>query len=138
MYGISYILGHIERICKVEAINDCPFLQDFEIIVLEISRNLFLHSSTVRIKQKECTIVVEVLYRKGHHDLEKFWMECVPGGNLRRWIGQPRNWKTIWIFGNDQVDCCTLLHLTLEIELTALTSLRQNSIIKGYSNIYNR
>jgi hypothetical protein len=82
MDGISYILGRIERICKVEAINDCPLLLDFEIVVLEISRYLFLHSCAVRIKQKECAIVVEVLYRKGHHDLEKFRMECVPGGNL--------------------------------------------------------
>ena len=82
MDGISYILGRIERICKVEAINDYPLLLDFEIIVLEISIYLYLHSCIVKIKQKECAIIMEVLYRKGHHDLEKFQMECVLGGNL--------------------------------------------------------
>jgi hypothetical protein len=52
MDGISYILGRIERICKVEAINDCPLLLDFEIVVLEISRYLFLHSCAVRINKR--------------------------------------------------------------------------------------
>jgi hypothetical protein len=47
MDGISYILGLIERIRKVEGVNDYPLLLDFEVVVLEISRYLFLHSYTV-------------------------------------------------------------------------------------------
>jgi hypothetical protein len=66
----------------VEGIDDCPLLLDFEIVVLEVSRYLLLHSYVVWIKQEERAIVVEVLYREGHHDLEKFWMKCIPSGNL--------------------------------------------------------
>jgi hypothetical protein len=72
----------IERICEVEGIDDCPFLLDFEIVVLEVSRYLLLHNYAVWIKQEEGTVVVEVLYREGHHDLEKFWVESIPSGNL--------------------------------------------------------
>jgi hypothetical protein len=78
----------IERICEVEGIDDCPLLLDFEIVVLEVSRYLLLHSYVVWIKQEKRAVVVEVLYREGHHDLEKFWMECVPNGNLRRRVEQ--------------------------------------------------
>jgi hypothetical protein len=81
MDKISFILGLIEKICEVEAINDCLLLLDFEMVVLEISRYLFLHSCAVWIKQKKCAVVMEVLYREGHHDLEKFRVECVPSGN---------------------------------------------------------
>jgi hypothetical protein len=79
---ISYILGLVQRICKVEAINDCPLLLDFEVIVPKILRYLFLHNCAVWIKEKKCAIVVKVLYSEGHHDLEKFWVECVPSGHL--------------------------------------------------------
>jgi hypothetical protein len=56
MDGISYILGLIERIRKVEGVDGCPLLLDFEVVVLEISRYLFLHSYAVWIKQKECAV----------------------------------------------------------------------------------
>ena len=79
---ISYILGLVQRICKVEAIDDCPFLLDFEVIVPKIPRYLFLHNCVVWIKEKECTIIVKVLYNEGHHDLDKFWAECIRSGYL--------------------------------------------------------
>jgi hypothetical protein len=66
----------------VEGIDDCPLLLDFEIVVPEVSRYLLLHSYAIWIKQEERAVVVEVLYCEGHHDLEKFWVECVPSGNL--------------------------------------------------------
>jgi hypothetical protein len=50
MDGISYILGLVERIRKVEGVDDCPLLLDFEVVVLEISRYLFLHSCAIWIK----------------------------------------------------------------------------------------
>jgi hypothetical protein len=116
----------------VEGIDDCPLLLDFEVVVLEVSTYLIFHSYAVWIKQDERTVVVEVLYREGHHDLEKFWMECIPSGNLRRRIRQTWNWKTIWEFGNYQVHYCTFLHNALEIEFTAITSLRQYSTSKCF------
>ena len=79
---LSYILGLIERICKVEGVDDYLFFLDFEVVVLEISRYLFLHSCAIWIKQKECAVIMKVLYCEGHHDIEEFWVECIPSRNL--------------------------------------------------------
>jgi hypothetical protein len=84
----------------VEAVNDCPLLLDFEMVILKISRYLFLHNCAVWIEQKKCVVIVKVLYHEGHHDLEKFRMESIPSGNFRRRVRQTRNMKTIWVFGN--------------------------------------
>ena len=94
MDGISYILGLIERIRKVEGVDGCPFLLDFEVVVLEISKYLFLHNCDVWIKQKEWIVSWKYYIVKDIMTWRNFGWNVFQVGTWEGGLGNPVTRRT--------------------------------------------
>src|ERR1700736_1408021 len=119
----TYISGGIHRIGQVQAINDSPLILDLKLIILEESYHFSLHRRTVKIKQKECSIIMKIGKSKCHQHVEKTWNVGIPRENLRWRIRDTWNPKTIWVIRNNEVHSRFLLQLAIKKKLSTFTNL---------------